>query len=71
MHTLWMDELRSLSLKKEAALESGGMEGDTSVPPAKRQHNEQAVAGVGRNYNNNGNVTVSITAIIIVTAMET
>ncbi len=37
----------SLSLRKEAALESGGTAADTSVALARRKHCEQAVAVVG------------------------
>ncbi len=37
----------SSSLRKEAALESGGTTADTSVSLARWQLGEQAVAGVG------------------------
>ncbi len=40
----WVEE--SHSLRKEAALESGGTTVDTSVSLAKRQQGEQAAAGV-------------------------
>ncbi len=41
----WVEDSRSL--RKEAALESGGMAVDTSVSLARRQQGEQAVAGMG------------------------